>query len=80
MNKNIDITDAIRSFYDATDDDVKRILAILDSESYKRSDRDYDFFNSDIARPMRLQLEYLKVQSVLEKKNIQKTIVVFGTR
>jgi len=78
MNKNNIIADTIKNYYDATDDEVDRIMSILNSESYQRSDRDHDFFNSDIARPMRLQLEYLKVQSVLEKKNIQKTIVVFG--
>jgi len=78
MIKTKNLADTIRSYYDATDDEVNRIMSILNSESYKRSDRDYDFFNSDIARPMRLQLEYLKVQSVLEKKDIQKTIVVFG--
>jgi uncharacterized protein (TIGR00730 family) len=78
MSKKIELTDTIKEYYDATDDELSRIMTILNSESYKRSDHDDDFFNSDIARPMRLQLEYLKVQSVLEKKNIQKTIVVFG--
>ncbi|MBL4659097.1 MAG: LOG family protein [Alcanivoracaceae bacterium] len=78
MDKILQLTDTIKKYYDASDEEVKRIIAILNSGSYKRSDRDYDFINSDTARPMRLQLEYLKVQSVLEKKNIEKTIVVFG--
>lgn len=78
MHKDLEVTETIKKYYDASDEDVARIMAILDSSSYKRSDRDYDFINSDIARPMRLQLEYLKVQTVLEKFNIQKTIVVFG--
>lgn len=73
-----DLTETIKNYYDATDNEVKQIKAILDSQSYQRADRDYGFINSDIARPMRLQLEYLKVQSVLERKNIEKTIVVFG--
>ena len=78
MDKNLQLTDTIKKYYDASEEEVKRIIAILNSDSYKRSDRDYDFINSDTARPMRLQLEYLKVQSILEKKNIKKTIVVFG--
>jgi len=78
MEKDTELSNIIKKYYDASDDEVKRIKAILDSESYKRSDRDYAFINSDAARPMRLQLEYLKVQCVLEKKNIEKTIVIFG--
>jgi len=73
-----DLTETIKNYYDATDEEVKQIKAILASQSYQRADRDYDFINSDVARPMRLQLEYLKVQSVLERKKIEKTIVVFG--
>lgn len=72
------IADTIKQYYDASDAEVKQIMDILNSPSYQRADRDDDFINSDLARPMRLQLEYLKVQSVLEKKNIKKTIVVFG--
>lgn len=72
------LKETIKKYYDATDEEIKQIITILESQSYQRSDRDSDFINSDIARPMRLQLEYLKVQSVLEKKNIEKTIVVFG--
>ena len=72
------LQDTIKKYYDATDEEVSQIVAILDSQSYQRSDKDYDFINSDLARPMRLQLEYLKVQSVLEQKKIEKTVVVFG--
>jgi len=78
MEKDLELTQTIKKYYDASDEDVSRIMSILNSNSYKRPDRDYDFINSDIARPMRLQLEYLKVQTVLEKFNIEKTIVVFG--
>jgi uncharacterized protein (TIGR00730 family) len=72
------LIDTIKKYYDATEDEANNIMAILDSQSYKRSDHDDEFINSELARPMRLQLEYLKVQSVLEKKNIKKTVVVFG--
>lgn len=78
MEEHLEITNTIKKYYDADDDEVGRIKAILESKSYQRSDRDCNFLNQDIARPMRLQLEYLKVQSVLESKNIEKTIVVFG--
>ena len=78
MEKNEKLTGIIKKYYDASDDDVNRILTILNSESYKRADMDSKFMDSDLARPMRLQLEYLKVESVLEEKNITKTIVVFG--
>jgi uncharacterized protein (TIGR00730 family) len=73
-----ELEETIKKYYDASDEEVNQIMAILESKSYQRSDRDYDFINSDLARPMRLQLEYLKVQNILEKKNIKKTIVVFG--
>jgi uncharacterized protein (TIGR00730 family) len=78
MENKSNLTEIIKNYYDANDDDVQRIITILNSKTYKRSDQDYDFIDSDIARPMRLQLEYLKVQSVMEKYNINKTIVVFG--
>ena len=78
MERTTNLSDTIKQYYDATDAEVKQIMTILNAQNYKRTDRDYDFINSDIARPMRLQLEYLKVQSVLEEKNIKKTIVVFG--
>jgi uncharacterized protein (TIGR00730 family) len=78
MDKESNIEEVIKNYYDASDEDVQRIIKILNSDTYKRSDQDYDFMNSDLARPMRLQLEYLKVQSVLQKYNINKTIVVFG--
>jgi uncharacterized protein (TIGR00730 family) len=78
MNKDLELSKTIKKYYDASDENVERIMAILDSTSYTRPDRDFDFMNSDIARPMRLQLEYLKVQTVLEKHNIEKTVVVFG--
>ncbi len=78
MDKDLEVTETIKKYYDASDEDVARIIKILNSKSYKRPDRDYDFINSDVARPMRLQLEYLKVQTVLEKFKIEKTVVVFG--
>ncbi len=73
-----DLKATIKQYYDASDEDVDRIIEILNSESYKRTDQDFEFMDSDLARPIRLQMEYLKVQSVLNAKKIEKTIVVFG--
>ena len=42
-----EIFETIKKYYDATDEEVKRIIEILNSASYQRSDRDYDFINSD---------------------------------
>ncbi len=78
MQKLDELKQTIKNYYDADDAEVNRIIAILNSASYQRADRDDDFMNSDLARPMRLQLEYLKVQSVLEAKKVEKTVVVFG--
>ncbi len=78
MDNDQDLKNTIKNYYDADDAEVERIIAILNSASYQRADKDNDFMNSDSARPMRLQLEYLKVQTVLNEKNINKTLVVFG--
>lgn len=78
MDKHLQLSQTIQKYYDATDEEVSRIIKILESKSYKRSDRDEDFINSDQARSMRLGMEYLKVQLALEENNIHKTIVVFG--
>ena len=78
MERHSNLKNTIKKYYDANDQDVERIINILNSNSYQRSDRDDDFIDSDVARPLRLQLEYLKVESILKKKNIEKTIVVFG--
>jgi uncharacterized protein (TIGR00730 family) len=68
----------IKEYYDASDENVNRILKILEADSYKRADQDFGFIDSDLARPMRMQLEYLKVQNILKQKGVNKTIVVFG--
>jgi uncharacterized protein (TIGR00730 family) len=54
------------------------IQAILNSPSYREADRDPDFLQEDQSRGVRLQLEYQKVQTVLEQHDVAHTVVVFG--
>ncbi len=54
---------------------VKRIV---ESPTYRRSDKDVDFLQRDALRPSRLQLEFLKPDLLLAEAKVQATIVVFG--
>ena len=55
-----------------------RVKAILDSPSYRRADSDIDFLDKDGVRGVRLEIDYLKAELLLEEHQIQQTIVVFG--
>ena len=59
-------------------DAQQRIQAILDSPSYREADQDVEFLQGDDARGLRLQLDYLKPQLLLDQHAISRTIVVFG--
>jgi len=66
----------------ATEEDpeaVRRVQAILDSPSYRRADDDSAFLARDGMRGVRLQIDYLKPQLLLEEHQIHQTIVVFGS-
>ena len=66
----------------ATEDDPEafgRVQAILNSPSYRRADSDIDFLARDDVRGVRLQIDYLKPELLLEEHEIQQTIVVFGS-
>ena len=54
------------------------IKAILESPAYREADQDIDFLQEEESRGLRLQLEYLKVDSVLRKHDVAHTIVAFG--
>jgi uncharacterized protein (TIGR00730 family) len=54
------------------------IQAILASPSYREADQDLDFLQEDESRGLRLQLEYLKVDTALRQHHVAHTIVVFG--
>ncbi len=57
----------------------KRIAAIKASPSYAKAFEDIKFLKSDGLRPLRLQLELLKPESVLEREGVKATVVVFGS-
>jgi hypothetical protein len=65
---------------DASDDPAApaAIQAILNSPSYQQADRDIDFLQENESRGLRLQLEYLKVDTVLRQHGVAHTIVAFG--
>ena len=57
----------------------QRVQALMDSPSYREADRDTDFLDQDAARGLRLQLDYLKPQVLLQRIGIAHTIVAFGS-
>lgn len=58
---------------------VDAIARLQDHSSYRLAFADNEFLMQDELRHVRLQLEYLKPQLVLEQHNINATIVVFGS-
>ena len=52
--------------------------AILHSPSYKLAEYDIDFLKRDEIRPVRMQLELLKTETLLRDSNVSRTVVVFG--
>ncbi len=56
-----------------------RLQAILASPSYRSIDDDAAFLARGESRPVRLQLDYLKPQLLLEEHDIHHTVVVFGS-
>jgi hypothetical protein len=57
----------------------QQIEAIFASSSYRMADQDVDFLNLNTTRGVRLQLDYLKAETLLVQHNIPHTIVVFGS-
>jgi uncharacterized protein (TIGR00730 family) len=55
------------------------LRALLASASYREADQDLDFLHSDATRGVRLQLDFLKTETLLEKHAVAHTIVVFGS-
>jgi uncharacterized protein (TIGR00730 family) len=56
-----------------------RMRAILASESYVLAEQDTAFLARDEARGVRLQIEYLKAETLLQQHAIRDTIVVYGS-
>src|ERR1035438_1336377 len=66
----------------ATEEDpeaLRHVQAIVNSASYRRADNDIDFLARDGMRSVRLQIDYLKPELLLEEHEIRQTIVVFGS-
>jgi uncharacterized protein (TIGR00730 family) len=59
-------------------DVAKNRQAILDSPSYKLAELDTDFLGRKENRPLRMQLELLKTETLLREHQIDATVVVFG--
>jgi uncharacterized protein (TIGR00730 family) len=55
------------------------VQAILASPSYREADEDVDFLGQADTRGVRLQLDYLKAERLLEEQGIAHFIVVFGS-
>lgn len=57
----------------------RRVEALLASPTYRQADHDPDFLQLDDLRGVRLQIDYLKAQLLLEAYGVEHTIVVFGS-
>jgi hypothetical protein len=53
--------------------------AILASPSYRLAELDTDFIGAAEQRPIRMQLELLKAETILRENRIRSTVVVFGS-
>jgi uncharacterized protein (TIGR00730 family) len=60
-------------------DAPRRVRAILESPSYRQADQDVEFLKRDDTRGVRLQVDYLKAELLLEQHGIRHTVVVFGS-
>ena len=58
---------------------LRRVHAIMENPSYRRSDQDIDLLARGELRGVRLQLDYFKTELSLEQQAIDHTIVVFGS-
>ncbi|MGR3782320.1 MAG: hypothetical protein ACU0DT_13785, partial [Albimonas sp.] len=53
-----------------------RVAALMASPAYRLADDDVDFLKSDLARGVRLELEYFKAEAALRAQGIGHAIVV----
>ena len=69
----------VKPFIMKSEKDVERNRqAILESHSYRLAELDIDFLGRGEQRPVRMQLELQKAETLLRENNITSTIVVFG--
>lgn len=55
------------------------VRQIIESPGYREADRDLDFLARSDTRGVRLQLDYMKAELLLEQQGVRHTIVVFGS-
>ena len=60
-------------------DEKQRLESILNAASYRLAEQDTEFIQSKALRPIRIQLELLKVEAALNNEEIDSTIVLFGS-
>jgi len=58
---------------------LTRVGAIMASLGYRQADQDVAFLNQDETRGVRLQIDYLKPELLLEQHGVEHTIAVFGS-
>ena len=58
---------------------LARVEAIMASPGYRQADQDVAFLNQDETRGVRLQIDYLKPELLLEQHGVEHSIVVFGS-
>lgn len=56
-----------------------RVEKILNNPGYRQADQDVDFLNLNETRGVRLQIDYQKAETLLEKAGVHHSIVVFGS-
>lgn len=57
----------------------ERVRALIESPAYREADSDVEFLNSALARGPRLQLDYLKAETLLQAQGLTDAVVVFGS-
>ncbi len=57
---------------------LARVEEIMKSTGYRQADHDVDFLNSEETRGVRLQIDYLKAETLLKRHGVEHTIAVFG--
>lgn len=61
------------------DDLYKQVIALRKSKSYIKAYNDREFLSRSELRPVRLQLELLKPEMILNEHGIKSTVVIFGS-
>ena len=72
-------SDPPRRKSDRNDELTERVRSLVESEAYRLVTDDPDFLELDELRSVRLQLEYLKPERMMQKEGVRSTVVVFGS-